>query len=113
MPDTKPTTLTPEDVLNGGSPCVLTAVLAPVAGLDRFQPAGFPEVGHVIYKAPSEEWGRLNMSVSWTARRAWRTIWNRFCMRGAHDYDLAADLSGMPYLRCVTRPEPSDGEGIR
>lgn len=49
-----PKKLTPTDVLNGQSPCVLTAILVPVAGLDRFQPAGFPEVGHVIYKAPRD-----------------------------------------------------------
>ena len=30
---------------------VLEATLTPVSG-DRFQPAGFPEIGHVIYKAP-------------------------------------------------------------
>ena len=30
---------------------ILEATLKPVIG-DLFQPAGFPEIGHVIYKAP-------------------------------------------------------------
>ena len=30
---------------------ILQATLVPLIG-DRFQPAGFPEIGHVIYKAP-------------------------------------------------------------
>ncbi|HTV26456.1 MAG TPA: type I-U CRISPR-associated protein Cas7 [Xanthobacteraceae bacterium] len=50
-----PIVLTPQSVLHGASPVVLTAALRPVAGLDRFRPAGFPEIGHVIYKAPRKD----------------------------------------------------------
>ena len=46
--------LTPAEVLDGESPLILTATLEPIAG-DRFQPAGFPEIGHVIYKAPRKD----------------------------------------------------------
>ncbi len=116
MPDTKPTTktLTPVDVLNGRSPCVLTAVLAPVAGLDRFQPAGFPEVGHVTYKAPRKNGAVEHVCIVDSAASMANHL-ESVCMRGAHDYDLAADLNGMPYLRCVTKPEPSEepSEGDR
>ena len=52
MPEAKK--LTPADVLKGESPLVLTATLEPI-GSDRFQPAGFPEIGHVIYKAPRKD----------------------------------------------------------
>lgn len=31
---------------------VIQATLKPIAGKTRFQPAGFPEIGHVIYDAP-------------------------------------------------------------
>jgi CRISPR-associated protein Csb1 len=111
MPDTKPTTktLTPADVLKGGSPCVLTAVLAPVAGLDRFQPAGFPEVGHVIYKAPRKN-GAVEHVCIVDSPASMANHLESVCMRGAHDYDLAADLHGMPYLRCVTDPQSPDGD---
>ena len=59
MPEdqTQPIVLTPASLLKGVSPLVLTATLRPIAGLDRFQPAGFPEIGHVIYKAPRKNGG--------------------------------------------------------
>jgi CRISPR-associated protein Csb1 len=109
MPDTEATkkTLTPGGVLNGASPCVLTAMLAPVAGLDRFQPAGFPEVGHVIYKAPRKSGAIEHVCIVDSAASMANHL-ESVCMRGAHDYDLVADLEGMPYLRCVTEAEPSD-----
>ncbi len=31
---------------------IIKATLKPIGDTDRFQPAGFPEVGHVIYDAP-------------------------------------------------------------
>ncbi len=110
-PDTKLTTktLSAADVLNGKSPCVLTAMLAPVAGLDRFQPAGFPEVGHVTYKAPRKNGAVEDVCIVDSAASMANHL-ESVCMRGPHDYDLAADLSGMPYLRCVTSPEEPDPE---
>ena len=36
---------------------IIKATLKPVGDLDRFQPAGFPEIGHVIYDAPRENGG--------------------------------------------------------
>ena len=43
-----------DDLLKPDGPvCIaITASLVPIGGTDRFQPAGFPEVGHVIYDAP-------------------------------------------------------------
>lgn len=112
MPEMKEAkTLTPADVLGGESPCVLTATLAPVAGLDRFQPAGFPEVGHVIYKAPRKNGAVEHVCIVDSAASMANHL-ESVCMRGAHDYDLAADLNGMPYLRCVTKPEQPDGRAL-
>ena len=34
---------------------IVQAQMGIAAGLDRFQPAGFPEVGHVIYDAPRSD----------------------------------------------------------
>ena len=34
---------------------IIQAEMGVAAGLDRFQPAGFPEVGHVIYDAPRSD----------------------------------------------------------
>lgn len=92
--------LTPADVLKGESPLVLTATLEPIVG-DRFQPAGFPEIGHVIYKAPRKGGSTENVCiVDSTASMA--NHLETVCQRGAHDLDLVDDLIGMPYIRCVT-----------
>ena len=94
--------ITPRDVLKGKSPCVLTATLEPVADLDRFQPAGFPEVGrHCIYRAPRENGTVENVCIVDSAASMANHL-ESVCMRGPHDFDLVDDLEGMPYLRCIT-----------
>ncbi len=95
-----PKKLTPASVLNGESPLVLTAMLEPIAG-DRFQPAGFPEIGHVIYKAPRKDGGAENICIVDSAASMANHL-EMVCQRGAHDLDLVEELDGMPYLRCVT-----------
>lgn len=92
--------LIPTDVLKGESPLVLTATLEPIVG-DRFQPAGFPEIGHVIYKAPRKNGSTENICIVDSAASMANHL-ESVCQRGAHDPDLVDDLSGMPYLRCVT-----------
>lgn len=100
MPETMKK-ITPHDTLYGESPLVLTATLEPVADLDRFQPAGFPEIGHVIYKVPRAGGGEEQVCIVDSAASMANHL-ESVCMRGAHDLDLAEDLQGMPYLRCVT-----------
>jgi len=99
MPEAK-RKLTPADVLNGESPLVLTATLEPIAG-DRFQPAGFPEIGHVIYKALRKDGSVENVCIVDSAASMANHL-ESVCQRGAHDLDLVDDLDGMPYIRCVT-----------
>jgi len=96
-----PETLTPSGVLDKREPLVLYAFFEPVAGLDRFQPAGFPEVGHVIYKAPRSDGAVENVCIIDSAASMANHL-EALCMRGAHDYELVDDLQCMPYLRCVT-----------
>lgn len=95
-----PKKLTPLDVLKGESPLVLTATLEPIAG-DRFQPAGFPEIGHVIYKAPRKDGSTENVCIVDSAASMANHL-ESVCQRGPHDLDLVDELSGMPYIRCVT-----------
>ncbi len=92
--------LTPAEVLKGASPLVLTATLEPIVG-DRFQPAGFPEIGHVIYKAPRKDGGTENVCIVDSAASMANHL-ESVCQRSAHDLDLVEDLDGLPYLRCVT-----------
>lgn len=95
-----PKKLTPADVLNGESPLVLTATLEPIVG-DRFQPAGFPEIGHVIYKAPRSDGSTENVCIVDSAASMANHL-ETVCQRAAHDPDLVEDLEGMPHIRCVT-----------
>lgn len=95
-----PKKLTPADVLKGESPLVLTATLEPIVG-DRFQPAGFPEIGHVIYKAPRKDGSTENVCIVDSAASMANHL-ETVCQRGAHDLDLVEELDGMPYIRCVT-----------
>src|SRR5688572_14578794 len=95
-----PKKLSPAAVLKGESPLVLTATLEPIVG-DRFQPAGFPEIGHVIYKAPRKDGSTENVCIVDSAASMANHL-ETVCRRGAHDLDLVDDLDGMPYIRCVT-----------
>lgn len=92
--------LTPADVLKAESPLVLTATLEPMVG-DRFQPAGFPEIGHVIYKAPQKDGSAENVCIV-DSPASMANHLETVCQRSAHDLDLVDDLKGMPYVRCVT-----------
>ncbi len=115
-PHTQPLVLTPADLVSPesdlnknilkGGPLVLTATLTPVAN-DRFQPAGFPEIGHVIYKAPRSE-GVENVCIV-DSPASMANHLESVCMRGEHDYELVEELAGMPYVRCVTG-DPRDGK---
>ena len=96
----EPRKLTPSDVLKGESPLILTATLEPIVG-DRFQPAGFPEIGHVIYKAPRNGGSTESVCIVDSAASMANHL-ESVCQRGAHDLDLVEDLDGMPYIRCVT-----------
>lgn len=95
-----PKKLTPDGVLKGESPLVLTATLEPLVG-DRFQPAGFPEIGHVIYKAPRKDGSTENVCIVDSAASMANHL-ETVCQRGAHDLDLVDELIGMPFIRCVT-----------
>lgn len=95
-----PKKLSPAAVLQGESPLVLTATLEPIAG-DRFQPAGFPEIGHVIYKAPRKDGSTENVCIVDSAASMANHL-ESVCRRGTHDLELVDELSGMPYIRCVT-----------
>lgn len=95
--------LTPSKVLTGPSPLILTATFEPVAG-DRFQPAGFPEIGHVIYKAPRAD-GSVEQVCIVDSAASMANHLESVCQRGAHDLDLVEELDGLPYIRCVTNTE--------
>jgi len=86
---------------NGPACLIVTAKLAPVAGADRFQPAGFPEVGHVIYKAPRKT-GQTEDVCIIDSPASMANHLETVCCQSATDPTLHPDLEGLPYVACVT-----------
>ncbi len=82
---------------------ILTAWLEPVGGLDRFQPAGFPEIGHVIYDAPRSG-NAIERVCIIDSPASMANHLESVCQRSRWDPELVSELKGMPYLRCVTDP---------
>lgn len=84
-------------LLNGNqNRLVIQATLKPVAGKTRFQPAGFPEIGHVIYDAPG---GKKICIVDSAASMA--NHLETVCVN-PYDQTLVEELNGLPYVQCVT-----------
>ncbi len=95
--------LDPSALLNGTDlRLTLHASLKPASGLDRFQPAGFPEIGHVIYDAPCpdnpDNSVRKVCIVDSAASMA--NHLETVCLASEHSLDLADELAGMPYVEC-------------
>jgi len=80
---------------------IIQAKLNPVAGLDPFQPTGFPEIGHVIYPAPRKN-GEIDHVCIVDSPASMANHLESLCRRAPHSPDAVSDLDGMPYLRCVT-----------
>jgi CRISPR-associated protein Csb1 len=102
---------------------VLQATLVPVMG-DLFQPAGFPDIGHVIYDAPrpvmeeKTEGDKKNLvqAKDIAGNRLWSK--QKVCvvdsaasmanhleavsLASAQTLELHSALEGMPYLQCLT-----------
>jgi CRISPR-associated protein Csb1 len=95
----------------GPSCLIVTAALAPVANVDRFQPAGFPEVGHVIYKAPRKN-GRTEDVCIIDSPASMANHLETVCCQSATDPALHPDLKGLPHVLCVTDRD-TDGERDR
>jgi CRISPR-associated protein Csb1 len=81
----------------------LQATLQPVAGVDRFQPAGFPEIGHVIYDSPKLAGdGRPDKVCIVDSAASMANHLETVCLDGPFGSALAAELAGLPYVECVT-----------
>jgi len=91
---------------DGPTCLVIKANLKPVGGLDRFQPAGFPEIGHVIYPAPRyDEKEKIYTTKSVCIVDSAASMANHLetvCMAGANGSDLHPDLENLPHVVSVT-----------
>ena len=94
--------LDPSSLLKGEElRLMLQANLRPVSGLDRFQPAGFPEIGHVIYDAPRPDDSVQKVCIVDSAASMANHL-ETVCLASEHSLDLADELAGMPYVECRT-----------
>src|SRR5260370_21171191 len=84
---------------------ILKAQLEPVGVLKRFHPAGFPEVGHVLYDAPQASGAKTKVCIVDSAASMANHL-EAVCMAGPNDTELHDDLSGLPYVTCVTDRKP-------
>ena len=85
---------------------IIQAQLGVAAGLDRFQPAGFPEIGHVIYPAPRAN-GQSEQVCIVDSPASMANHLEQVCLAGENDSDLHRDLAGLPYVKCVTDRDPA------
>ena len=93
---------------NGPVCLILTGRLAPVGETDRFQPAGFPEVGHVIYDAPRTDASGRKYKEKVCIVDSPASMANhleRVCLAGEGATELHPELIGLPYACCVTDSE--------
>ena len=92
----------------------LHASLKPASGLDRFQPAGFPEIGHVIYDAPRpDDDDKVQKICIVDSAASMANHLETVCLASEHSLELADELEGMPYVECRTdnrEPDPTDDD---
>jgi CRISPR-associated protein Csb1 len=87
---------------------ILQATLVPVTG-DLFQPAGFPDIGHVIYDAPRPDGSKEKVCVMDSAASMANHL-EAVTLASKETLELHPDLAGMPYVECVTdAPNTSEG----
>ena len=92
----------PSALLNGTDlRLTIHASLKPASGLDRFQPAGFPEIGHVIYDAPRPDDSVQKVCIVDSAASMANHL-EAVCLASEHSLDLVEELSDMPYVECRT-----------
>jgi CRISPR-associated protein Csb1 len=107
--------LTLESLLQPEGPIclVIKGCLEPVGDQDRFQPAGFPEVGHVVYDAPRKNNQKEKVCVI-DSPASMANHLESVCMAGPNDTELHPDLEGLPFVVCATdRSFRVDGEEIK
>ena len=105
------TTLDPKTLLESAAHrLTLHAILAPTGGKDRIQPAGFPEIGHVIYPSPQPDGTVRNVCIVDSAASMANHL-ETVCHDGRFGLDLHPDLAGLPHVQCVTDDGIKDAEG--
>lgn len=92
-----------DDFLKADGPVclIIEAHLSPVNGKDRFQPAGFPQIGHVIYNAPRGIDKTESVCIVDSAASMANHL-ESVCLANPRSIELHPDLEGLPYVICTT-----------
>lgn len=111
MDDKENSKLTIEKLLNKDGPIclIIEAHMMPVSGEDRFQPAGFPQIGHVIYDAPRGENDIEKVCIVDSAASMANHL-ETACLVNPHDVALQPELNGLPHIICTTDREFTSDE---
>ena len=90
-------------LLNADGPVclVVEGYLEPVSGENRFQPAGFPQIGHVIYDAPQGEDEVEKVCIVDSAASMANHL-ESVCLSSPRNTILNSELKGLPHVVCVT-----------
>jgi CRISPR-associated protein Csb1 len=95
---------------DGPTCLIVKAQFEPIGDTDRFQPAGFPEMGHVIYDAPRvDKKGNVVPPEKVCIVDSAASMANHLetlCFSNPATGVLHQDLRGLPYVRCVTDRTP-------
>lgn len=91
---------------------IIEAHMKPTSGEDRFQPAGFPQIGHVIYDAPRGE-NEIEKVCIVDSAASMANHLETVCLVNPHEIALQPELKGLPHIICTTDREfTSDEKGI-
>lgn len=100
---------------DGPTCLIIKAQFEPVGDTDRFQPAGFPEMGHVIYDAPRvDKKGNAVPPEKVCIVDSAASMANHLetlCFANSAAGVLHPDLAGLPYVRCMTDRNPRRENG--
>lgn len=102
---------------DGPTCLIIKAQFEPLGDQNRFQPAGFPEMGHVIYDAPrSDKDGKAAPPEKVCIVDSAASMANHLetvCFANAATGVLHSDLENLPYVRCMSDlPGASPAAGV-
>lgn len=89
---------------------VIQAEMKTIGNEDTFQPAGFPQIGHVIYKAPRKDHNGNPAVEDVCIVDSPASMANHLetvCTPFGDGFTLHPDLNGLPHVICVTDAEGS------
>lgn len=107
-----------DDLLKQGGPVclIIQADMKTVGNEDTFQPAGFPQIGHIIYKAPRKDHNGNPAVEDVCLVDSPASMANHLeavCTPYGDGFTLHPDLDGLPHVVCVTDTDTENLNNFR